>query len=155
MSKRVVKVCDCCGKEKEVYEKDINGILFFTCSDKCKIIMLGRHNKKLWENLTPEERERRICKLNSAPKNNGKGLTEFWKVHNEKMLDHTVKIMKEHKGIVSVKERADLKLSQSPRVLLKAHAEVMKNDPERLTTEFCKNLMGIKCNYDKNEKDIQ
>lgn len=116
--------------------------------------MVGKNNKEVWNNLSEEEKEERIRKTMESRTNPGKGLTDYWKDHNTKMLEHTINMIKDHKGMVKVQERTKLKISQSPCVLLKAHAIVMKDDPERLTTEFCQKLMGIKSDYDKNTTDL-
>jgi hypothetical protein len=42
-------------------------------------------------------------------------------------------------------------ISRSPCVLLKAHAIVMKDDPERLTTGFLQHLIGRSCKFNENE----
>lgn len=152
---KIVKKCDCCGKEKLIYPSEVTGKIFFTCSKECRYVMVGRNNKRIWANLTPEQRKDCILKLNHNP-NNGKGFSSYWETHNIKMLNHTVTAIKNHNGMIGVQDRINLKISQSPCVLLKAHAILLKDDPERLTTAFCQTLMGIKCkNYDKDETNLQ
>lgn len=153
---KVTRVCECCGKEKTLYPSEINGKVFFTCSKECKHIMLGRNNKKMWAEMSPQKRAEWIDKINYGHSCDGQGFIDYWAVHNEKMLEHTVNAIKNHTGGIQVKERINMKLSQSPCVLLKAHAIIMKDDPERLQTSFIQELIGIRCrNHDENETHLQ
>jgi hypothetical protein len=63
-------------------------------------------------------------------------------------VSHTINAMKNH-NVKSNSIRNEI--SQSPCVLLKVHAIILKDDPERLTTNFLQNLIGRKCNLDENE----
>lgn len=63
-------------------------------------------------------------------------------------IEHTVTAMKKHiGGNHSIKTE----ISKNPCVVLKAHAIVMKDDPERLTTKFLQNLIGRSCNLNENK----
>lgn len=116
----------------------------------------SKRGKEKWANLTPEQRKQWTDNINESHHCDGQGFIDYWADHNEKMLAHTVNAIQNHKGGISVTERIDMKISQSPCVLLKAHAIIMKDDPERLTTDFLQNLIGRKCRTNvKNETHLQ
>lgn len=153
---KITKVCECCGKEKTLYESEYHGKVFFTCSKECQYIMQSRNGKEKWANLSPKKRAEWINKITSSHACDGQGFIDYWAEHNEKMLINTINALKNHKGGISVHDRHNLKISQSPCVLLRAHAIVMKDDPERLTTDFMQHLIGRKCrNYDEDETHLQ
>jgi hypothetical protein len=153
---RIVKTCEVCGKEKVINPSRITGKTFFTCSKTCQYIMTGKLNKERWNNLTEEQREKQINRFSIYHKNKRIGFDKYWSAHNEKMLEHTVSVMKDHKGMVKDHERAGLNISKNPCILLKAHAILLKDDPERLTSDFCQNLMGRKCkDHDAHKTNLQ
>lgn len=61
--------------------------------------------------------------------------TKKWQRENKETVNEYGRASREHKSI-------------SDCVILQVHEEDLKDDPERLTTDFMKKLIGVECDDD-------
>jgi hypothetical protein len=163
----VTFICDFCGKEKTVRKGDFHGKVFHTCSKSCQYALLGDYLKQKWALLTPGQQKERIDKIQS--KNGGSGgntaLVEYHKKKRPERVAKALEIMttpvpKTPKSFIeryAIRGKSNKKIRKgNPSAggvcaTIEAHHEMLKNDPERLSTEFIQTIVGKKCDTDKTE----
>jgi hypothetical protein len=156
------KVCDWCGKEKELRITDANnGKVFFTCSRSCRGHMVGLMAKERWANYTPEQRKALVEKMHVGNSYTGEALVEY---HRSQRPDRVAKFIMMTSAQTRIPKRktsqgayvhskpatnprlhADEWLPRGTCTVIAAHHEMLKDDPDRLTTDFMEKMCGVKC----------
>jgi hypothetical protein len=155
LAPRIEMVCDNCGKHMFVTKSRTYGKKFFSCSITCRDILTRKCLKEHWDSMTPEQREERVRKITQTDDGHEKGFKAYWTKHNEKMVLLVATQLMHPKVIMTTRERKKANLSTNTCVMLKAHARVMREDPERLTSEFCQQIINKDCGInDKNETNL-
>lgn len=147
---------------------DVHGVVFQACSLKCKCNLMSNVMKEKWANLTPEQYSDWCAKLGKNNKG-GRGFINYHKKLRPERVKRVIAAMTSPSGIgvrngckgKSEKDNQRLHGDEwMPRgtcTLIAAHHEMLKDDPERLTTEFIEKLCNIdcKCKVKKDWGDIR
>jgi hypothetical protein len=157
--KTITFKCDCCGKEKTVPTWRYRGKLYHTCSDECRYKKLKEHMTKVWGELTPEKRKEWASKVGHG-KGNGEGLRNYHRTMRPARVAKVIEIMTTPVGEIQPGERYQhrgVHTRYNPRfdkeryipmgtcTLIAAHHELLKDDPERLSTEFMQKMCRVEC----------
>jgi len=170
----IEKTCDWCGKTDWVSpQRARRGTRYYTCSKKCKAKMQGKFMKEVWANLTPEARNAWEAHLRSAwnadsrTHYTGQGLIDYHKALRPDRVKKVIEMMSAPTKAVGTKTRYANKgkANKNPRLqgdewlprgtctMIAAHHEMLKNDPERLTTEFMEEMCGVDCKCKINKEE--
>lgn len=140
------KVCSRCKVEKDLSEfgkeKRTKDGYKYHCK-KCNSIICKERYKKThpnapgkgmkkgyWEKLTEEEKQERIKKMQEARKN-------YW--------DEKAPLPETYQRRFDPWQKEKFKFTlPTPCRALRVHAKQLKDDPDRLTTDFIKEIAGIK-----------
>lgn len=147
-AEHVTFTCDYCGKEKTVPKRDFRGKCFHTCSIKCKHGMMGIYMNMKWENLPPKKRDEWLARI----RKNGRGLIAYHKALRPEKVAKVIKYMENIRPATrnQIKGHAAGRLGvggipTGVCTLIAAHHEMLKDDPERLSTEFMEKICGVDC----------
>ena len=169
MAAKIPYTCDWCGKIKMIPPSSANGTVFHACSNKCKYKLLSKTHKDWWKNLTPEQRN--LIKIHMSENNHqqGEGLIEWHRALRPARVKKIIEIMstppipvtpKEryaHRGRGHRNPRRDF-VEELPRgtcTMIAAHHEMLKNDPERLSTEFMEKMCRVNCKCKRTKEEEQ
>lgn len=159
-SNKVIVTCDLCGKSFSVQRKTaLRESNFHACPGECRNTLRSVYAKAAWAALTPEERENRLIINNSA-----KGLRDYHKSLRPERVEKVVKFMSEPPKKMPARyrytttgvnhSRYDAEIPQGVCTILAAHHEMLKDDPERLSTEFMQDIIGTNCQC-KTKKPLE
>jgi hypothetical protein len=148
--------CDWCGKRKYLLPSCARGVQFQSCSVECRSKLTAKFMKEKWKNLTPEERIKWTTKIN--PENIlGQGLIAYHKKLRPARVARVIEVMtapvpktypherNANKGESGKGNRIEEAMPRGTCTLIAAHHEMMKNDPERLSTEFMQKMCRVNC----------
>jgi hypothetical protein len=169
MTEKIPYTCDWCGKVKWIHPSNANGVVFHACSDACKHELTRKRHKEWWENLSPE---RRAEVTSHSGGNNGKGLSDYHKSLRPERVKQVIDVMGTPPIPITPENRFSRKGrgNRNPRVtdarghqnlprgtctILAAHHEMMKDDPERLSTEFMQKICNVNCKCKVKEAEPQ
>ena len=136
-----MKLCKYCGIEKDEFEFHKDKRLKSGISNICKACYNKQNRKRIIENLKndPVKRAKNNKYQRSWFKNKCDSDPEFRLKRNE-LKREWYKINKEKKG-PKVKEPRDNLICK----IIREHHELMKDDPQRMSTEFIQEIVGRKC----------
>lgn len=162
---KITKTCEWCGKTKSLLPSDAHGKVFFTCSPECRGKMMGKIMREKWEALTPEEHKAWSDKI--GKNQNGKGLIDYHKALRPARVSIVVQKMmnpntekgdrngnKGHSEKPNPRLDADEWMPRGTCTMIAAHHEMLKHDPERLTTEFMQKMCGVDCKCKVNKDKL-
>ncbi len=154
--------CDWCGKIIDVHQYRLKQ-KFVTCSKECKYNMLREYMQDKWDNLTPEQRDVWTSKLGAkdrANDGNSNGLSAYHKSLRPARVKEVVEKMsqpaertspngrnanKGQSGKYNPRTDPDHWLPRGTCTLIAAHHEMLKDDPERLSTDFMQKICRVNC----------
>jgi len=165
---RITIICDWCGKTKEIYLKNSINTQFKACSASCKRHLMSKFMKDKWANLTQEEYEHWVDNQSDGHRGQeGKGLTDYHKSLRPAKVSKLIEMMKSPtKEVGSNKDRYTAKgkgKTKNPRLtgdewmprgtctVIAAHHEMLKDDPERLSTAFIQKMCRVDCKCKVNK----
>lgn len=134
-------------------------------SEQIRRIKQANSMREHWASKTPEDREIWISRMKEGRDpdnhNNANGLIEYHNLMRPERVAKAVEFLKEPPAGVdrnarkgSNHNRQEAGISNGVCVLLAAHHELLKDDPERLSTEFLEGLIGIKCQCKMRRNEV-
>ena len=161
--------CDWCGKVW-MAEPSRRRPTFTTCSHECRAKAMAVYMKEKWGALTPEERTAWRAKLGKGD-HAGQGLIDYHKGLRPDRVKKVIEMMSTPIGKTRAGGRYHVKGKSgkaNPRLdgeewmpkgtctLIAAHHEMLKDDPERLTTAFMEKMCEVdcKCKIKKKEEKM-
>lgn len=155
---QVEMTCSYCGKVQMVEASRLRPV-FNTCSHKCRAKMMSVFMKDRWESLNPEQRAAWKAKLGGG-EHAGKGLSDYHKGLRPERVKKVIEMMstpiapteaggrwkvKGKSGKVNPRLDGEDWMPKGTCTLIAAHHEMLKHDPERLSTEFLEKICGVNC----------
>lgn len=136
-------ICKSCGKEKEIYAKELCKLCYDRNWLKNNPEAYRKQKERIqeWRIRNPEKVKRMKKRWRDAHPEQAK---EVQRNSTKRYLEtHPEAKIKALKSLTKLKESAVCNI-------LKKHSEDLKNDTERLSTEFLQSMLGVKC---KNKTD--
>ena len=164
MTEKIPYTCEWCGKTKLIYRSEANGTTFQACSVECRRNLQSVYHKKWWANLTPEER---VSVTQHA--GNPKGLIEYHRKRRPLKIKKILELMqtpvegtKPHERNLGRGEKYNPRLHKQGSshvfgtcAVISAHHELLKDDPERLSTEFMQKICKVNCKCKKDKEETK
>jgi hypothetical protein len=164
--KTVTFACEWCGKEHTVAHSEYEGKKFHTCSKECQYAFVSVYLKEKWAQRTPEERKEH-GKKTGCGNQHGKGLIDYHKALRPERVERVlvyfntptdrdefprnIRLMSGTKGATNRYAEA---IPMGACTMIAAHHELMKDDPERLTTAFMEEMCGVKCKCKARREEV-
>jgi len=127
-----------------------------TCSKECKHALIGVVLKEKWAKATPEQRAAHGQK--TGVNQNGNSLIEYHKALRPARVKRVLEYFNTptdrsefprnariREGTKGVTNRYNEGIPMGACTIIAAHHELLKNDPERLSTAFLEDMCGVKC----------
>lgn len=154
--------CAWCGKVKTVSMHDYEGRKYHTCSKVCQYALMGVVLKEKWAKATPEQRAAHGKK--TGANQDGRGLIAYHKALRPARVkrvleyfntptdrDEFPRNVRTREGTKGATNRYNEGIPMGACTIIAAHHELLKDDPERLSTAFLEDMCGVKCKCKRRE----